>query len=243
MSDRLLEELAEVEASFAGKVWKTLSAVDVSAHIEKKMNLSYLSWAWAWGTLMDHYPMSSYEFEPPVILPDGTCEIWVTVTIADIGAQLKRKMWLPVMDHRNAAIINPDSRAINDTRMRCLTKCLAMFGLGHYIYAGEDVPRQKSEAELKAEQEAIKDAKERELAAACNRNKESIYAIIEAIAAAEHSTVVEAWAEISEEDKKILWVAPTKYDNAPFSTAERAYFKSPEYFEARNQYFGVNKDD
>ena len=30
-------------------VWETLSKVDCSEHIEKKMNLSYLSWAWAWG--------------------------------------------------------------------------------------------------------------------------------------------------------------------------------------------------
>jgi hypothetical protein len=25
--------------------------------------------------------------------------------------------------------------------MRCLVKCLALYGLGHYIYAGEDVPQ------------------------------------------------------------------------------------------------------
>ena len=30
---------------------------------------------------------------------------------------------------------------INTAIMRCLTKNLAMFGLGHYIYAGEDIPR------------------------------------------------------------------------------------------------------
>jgi hypothetical protein len=49
-------------------------------------------------------------------------------------------MWLPVMDYKNKAIPNPDARAVSDTRMRCLTKCLAMYGLGHYIYAGEDLP-------------------------------------------------------------------------------------------------------
>jgi hypothetical protein len=48
-------------------------------------------------------------------------------------------MWLPVMDHRNKAIINPDKFAINSSKMRCLVKCFAMFGLGHYIYAGEDI--------------------------------------------------------------------------------------------------------
>ena len=32
-------------------------------------------------------------------------------------------------------------RKISDTRMRCLVKCAAMFGLAHYIYAGEDLPQ------------------------------------------------------------------------------------------------------
>ena len=35
--------------------------------------------------------------------------------------------------------------------MRCLVKCLAMFGLGHYIYAGEDLP--SAEADKAAEQD------------------------------------------------------------------------------------------
>lgn len=44
--------------------WKKLSAINVSNHIEKKGQLSYLSWVWAWGTLMEHYPDSTYEFSP-----------------------------------------------------------------------------------------------------------------------------------------------------------------------------------
>jgi hypothetical protein len=117
-------------------VWETLSALDVSAHIEKKGSLSYLSWAWAWGELMAIYPESNYEFDEPYFYENKTCEVWVTVTISG----LSRKMWLPVMDYKNKAVPSPASRDISDTRMRCLVKCLAMFGLGHYIYAGEDVP-------------------------------------------------------------------------------------------------------
>jgi hypothetical protein len=117
-------------------VWKTLSAINVNDHVEKKGTLSYLSWAWAWGVLMEHYPDAAYAFDDPISLPDGSCEVWVTVTIDGIS----RRMWLPVMDNRNNSIANPSSRHISDTRMRCLVKCLAMFGLGHYIYAGEDLP-------------------------------------------------------------------------------------------------------
>jgi hypothetical protein len=51
------------------------------------------------------------------------------------------KMQLPVMDNRNNAIANPDARKISDATMRCLAKCIACFGIGLYIYAGEDLPQ------------------------------------------------------------------------------------------------------
>lgn len=117
-------------------VWQTLSAVDVSDHIEKKGNLSYLSWAWAWGVLMDHFPSSDYQIMSPVKHEDGTVTVWVSLTVEG----KERRMWLPVMDNRNNAIKNPDARKISDATMRCLVKAIAMFGLGHYIYAGEDLP-------------------------------------------------------------------------------------------------------
>jgi hypothetical protein len=118
------------------QIWTTLSAIDCSNHIEKKNNLSYLSWAWAWGVLMDYYPEASYSFDDPQTFPDGTVMVFCTVSIQECS----RKMWLPVMDHRNKAIANPDSFAVNTAMMRCLVKCLALYGLGHYIYAGEDLP-------------------------------------------------------------------------------------------------------
>ena len=68
-------------------VWETLSKIDVSDKVEKKMNLSYLSWAWAWGTMMDNYPDAQYNFYenqetgvPYVTLPDGTAEVRNVVT-------------------------------------------------------------------------------------------------------------------------------------------------------------------
>ena len=124
-------------------VWDTLSKVDCSDHIEKKMNLSYLSWAWAWGILMENYPDAQIRFYeqkdsgiPYVQMPDGTAEVRCQVKIGT----LTRDMWLPVKDYKNNAVENPNSRQVSDTKMRCLVKCLAMFGLGHYIYGGEDLP-------------------------------------------------------------------------------------------------------
>lgn len=134
------------KTSFAKEVWDKLSSINVNEHVEKKNGLSFLSWAWAWGTLMEHYPESEYEFHPEVHQDDGSVTVWVTVTVKEGDRQLSRNMWLPVMDHRNNAIVKPDARKISDSRMRCLTKCLAIFGLGHYIYAGEDIPTEEAKA-------------------------------------------------------------------------------------------------
>jgi hypothetical protein len=128
--------------SLSKEVWQTLSAIDVSQHIEKKGNLSYLSWAWAYGTMMEHYPDLHYSFEEDKCEDTGTVEISCVVHIhtgSERDEMMMRHMWLPVMDHRNKAITNPDKFAINSSKMRCLVKCFAMFGLGHYIYAGEDI--------------------------------------------------------------------------------------------------------
>jgi hypothetical protein len=141
------------EKTTFASIWATLSQVDVSGRIEKKQNLSFLSWSWAWGTLMEHYPQAEYSFqEPAESQRDGSVMVYCTVTIDG----LSRQMWLPVMDFKNQAISNPDAVQVNKARMRCLVKCLAMFGLGHYIYAGEDLP--SAEADKAAE----KIAKERE---------------------------------------------------------------------------------
>ena len=131
-------------------IWETLSKINVSEHTEKKMNLTYLSWAWAWGVLMEHYPEATYSFYedenhvPFVSMPDGTCEVRCKVVIGE----LVREIWLPVMNNKNQqAVINPNSFQVNTAKMRCLTKCLGIWGLGHYIYAGEDLPREEVKEE------------------------------------------------------------------------------------------------
>ena len=119
----------------AKAIWQTLSAIDVSEHTEKKGKLTYLSWAWAWSTLMEHYLSAQYHFGADIEYGDT---LMVQCDMRVLG--VTHNMWLPVMDNRNNAVSNPTARQISDTRMRCLTKCISMFGLGHYIYAGEDLP-------------------------------------------------------------------------------------------------------
>jgi hypothetical protein len=120
------------------EIWDTLSKVNVSNLLETKgpQNLSYLSWASAWGVLMEYYPEATYIMYDETAHPDGSVTVECSVTIGECG----RTMWLPVMNYANKALINPTSKDISDSKMRCLVKCIAMFGLGHYVYTGEDLP-------------------------------------------------------------------------------------------------------
>lgn len=124
-------------------IWKTLSAIDCTKHVEKKGQFSYLSWTWAWAMVKERYPRAYYDLSDDIVYPDGTVEVRVRVGIPvdNESCALTHQMWLPVLNHQNKAIQNPDAFDINSARMRCLVKCLAMFGLGHYIYAGESLPQ------------------------------------------------------------------------------------------------------
>jgi len=128
-------------------VWETLSQIDVSEHTEEKNGLTYLSWAWAWGIVKKHYPKTTFTKNlyssanndctlPYMIDPAGYAFVSVTV---DIEGETQTEV-LPVLNHANKAVSQPDSFQVNTALQRCLTKCLAFHGLGHYIYAGEDLP-------------------------------------------------------------------------------------------------------
>lgn len=157
--------------SFPRQVWENLSAINVNEKAEKKLGLTYLSWAWAWSVLMENYPESSYEFALEKYFQDGTCEVGVTVTVKDGENEISRYMWLPVLDHKNKPIPNPNAFDINKNKMRCLVKCISMFGLGLYIYAGEDLP----EAELIAQIQVKIDSYTNKLKQA--QNEEALKAI------------------------------------------------------------------
>lgn len=155
------EKSIKVEDS--STVFSRLFKVDVSKNIEKKSagygkELSYLSWTFAWSNVKLRYPSANYEivkFEnglPYVYDPKTGYMVFTKVTIEGTT----HEMWLPVMDNRNEAMLDHQRKIqyknytatveaatmfdINKTIMRCLTKNLAMFGLGLYIYAGEDLP-------------------------------------------------------------------------------------------------------
>lgn len=142
--------------------FEILNAINVNDHTEVKdtgkVKLTYLSWAWAWAEVKKAYPDANYEIVkfddgiPYAYDPNTGYMVYTKVTIEGIT----HEMWLPVMDGNNRAMkdepyevktkyntftVQPATMFdVNKTIMRCLVKNLAMFGLGLYIYAGEDIP-------------------------------------------------------------------------------------------------------
>jgi len=121
---------------------EALLKTNVNDHVEKKNGLSYLSWAWGWAEALKADSSAKYEVQffdgKPFVDINGTAMVFVTVTM--FGKPMTCQ--LPVMDYRNKAIPKPDAFAVNTAIMRCMTKALALHGLGLYLYSGEDLPEE-----------------------------------------------------------------------------------------------------
>jgi hypothetical protein len=117
-----------------------LRKINVTEKVEKKNGLSYLSWAWAVDTLLQHDPMATWEYKPHQMWGD-TVMVFCEVNAFGVS----RTAQLPVMDHRNKAISEPDAFQVNTAMQRCLAKAISLHGIGLYIYAGEDLPEEAKE--------------------------------------------------------------------------------------------------
>ena len=155
--------------------FQDLEKINVNEHIETRtqsgVDLKYLSWTWALTEFKKAYPDFTYEVkksmnEKGVYLPymyDENTGYMVSTSITAGG--LTQEMWLPVMDSQNKAmkkepyqyttktgkVVTVQSATmfdVNKAIMRCLVKNMAMFGLGLYIYAGEDLPNTEPEPEV-----------------------------------------------------------------------------------------------
>lgn len=133
-------------------VFETLNAVNCNEHTEKKGQLTYLSWAWAWAEVKKRYPGAFYTIYEtqdgcPYWTNGRTC--WVKTGVTIEGLELVE--YLPIMDARNNSIPleKVTSFDMNKSIQRSLTKACARHGLGLYIYAGEDLPEGEPEPEKK----------------------------------------------------------------------------------------------
>lgn len=163
--------------------FEDIRKIDVSDHIEKKMGLSYLSWAWAWDEMKKIDETASiqiHQFLDTELLSDIASNQAITPELIEAlpmldykkdkaGATVKVSVTLngktetetlPVMNFKNKAVVNPDAMEINKAHKRCFVKALALHGLGLYIYAGEDLPQEPKEKEP-TRQELDKEANQR----------------------------------------------------------------------------------
>ncbi len=129
-------------------------AINVNDKTEKKGNLTYLSWAYAWAAFKRVYPDATYRVNDfNGAFCTGNEKMGYMVQTQVTAGEQTYEMWLPVMDMRNNSVLQPKMTEINKSIMRCLTKNLAMFGLGLYIYAGEDLPDEPKDFQPVTERE------------------------------------------------------------------------------------------
>lgn len=143
--------------------FETLNSIDIAAKIKKKNGMSYLPWSSAWEFVKSKFPDAWYEVSTSEITAaDGTTRTcnyftdgktcWVETTVF-IGDEAQAEQ-LPVLDFKNKAVPfeNVDSMAVNKAIKRCLTKNLALYGLGLSLWNGEELSdnAKESKAELTA---------------------------------------------------------------------------------------------
>lgn len=134
-------------------IWATMSQIDIRKFTEKKNGFTYLSWAHALRILKEVVPDAEVikhtfhaDKEGSQILPymkDEHGYAYVQVTIV-IGENRTSEI-MPVLNHANRPIQNPNSFEVNAQIQRCMAKAISMAtGLGIHLYAGEDMPAQVS---------------------------------------------------------------------------------------------------
>lgn len=142
--------------------FQKLRLINVSDYTDKKEGQTYLSWAWAWDQFKQLCPDAKYEViknENNLPYFESSAGVMVYTKVTANGET--HEMWLPVLDGRNKSMraepwtyVTKDKTGnvrerqvesftmyeVNKAIMRCLTKNIAMFGLGLYIFSKEDLP-------------------------------------------------------------------------------------------------------
>lgn len=152
-------------------MYDALSAIDLSSVVEKRDNLTYLSWSNCVSLLKQIYPDATYRvIKNAQGLPyfvDENLGIFVFTEVTIDGQTTEG--FLPVMDNKMKAqklvpytyqawdsfkktyvektVTAADSISINKAIWRSLVKTVAIAtGLGLYLYQGDDLPTQSDDA-------------------------------------------------------------------------------------------------
>ena len=156
----------------AHRIYDTLKRVELfnEKAVDKKGQFSYLKWQKAWEFLNDNFPDNSFEFktfQTPdgrtldyMQYPDGTGSVHCEVTIRDVDEVVTRSMYLPILNHKNQPVKNPNAMAVNTAKQRCFVKCLAVMGLGMHIYLGAEDDPVYDDTKVKIEEERQEERQE-----------------------------------------------------------------------------------
>lgn len=141
------------------KGFAELVELDVSDHVEQKNGFNYISWAWAWKYFKKYYPDAKYtkHVNEETGLPAfGNAELGYMVKLSVTAGGETVTEYYAVTDYKNATIKKPTTADINNALQRGLVKTFAMFGLGLYLYGGEDLPEEVVEKKMQDVAEAQK---------------------------------------------------------------------------------------
>ena len=129
-----------MQASNQSNYFVALSKINVNEHVERKGQFSYLSWPFAVSQLRQFDPTATWRVERfdglPYLNTEAGCFVEVSVCVKGISLSQIH----PVLDSKNRPILAPTAFDINTSIQRCLTKSIALHGLGLYLYSGEDLP-------------------------------------------------------------------------------------------------------
>ena len=138
-------------------IYQTLSKVDMSQHIKAVQGQRYIPWSDQWSELLKHYPEATFlvhenEVGDPFTVSVMGVMVKVSVTIENLTHTIN----YPVLNSYNKSLkLDPyvyktkkgdvtvqacSTFDINTSIVRALTKCIALHGLGLYVYRDELQP-------------------------------------------------------------------------------------------------------
>ncbi len=166
------------------RVRSTFSEIRVfeRGYVSKKQGLNYVKWSYALECLKTAFPDSDVSWREwdgldHLLYPSGSAIVEAIITIRDGGEELVTKFPLPVLDHRNKAIVNPNAMDVNTAKMRAFVKAMSTLGFGLNVYHGhgdDGIADNEADAEVAGSQKrpnAIKEAFNAEVAKRGKRRK------------------------------------------------------------------------
>lgn len=142
------EQIEELRAKFALAYEWRADKDDVDfKQVGYGKDLAYLSWAVAWRKMKEIYPDANYRLVETVEgSPLWNVNGYGMLKCAVSACGVEHVETFPIMDNKNNSvkIENVNGRDVNDSMQRGLTKAIARFGVGLYIFEGKlEAPKEE----------------------------------------------------------------------------------------------------